>query len=395
MKNIRKEARTDIIDTEKTANSIMFVAWTVITVMALVFVIFFFDETRKDWTALIITVIGIVMRILEKKTTWFPQYAKYGYLTIPFWCTCVLVYTNDGKFAASTQTYFMILMVVIAYHDVKLVFYYSAITIVSTIGALIFFPEAMLKLHIIAVWLFIFMVFFMATLLAAVIAWRMKLLIEKARQVKAYEVELIYLEQLEKKERKYSELIHNISHYFVAIGELARTENCEQIAGLVQELNGKVLHNERIIYTSHKVLNAILSEKAGEAEEKQVKLDVYVEPGLELNGITDGDLVSMVGNLLDNALEAAGTCTDDKKKILLKIFMEKEGRVFVMKLVNYFITPPIIKKSVFVSTKKEPGQAHGIGIKSVEKTAKKYGGYLQCLIKEDKFSAILILPAKN
>lgn len=138
MKNIRKEAGTDIIDTEKTANSIMFVAWTVITVMALVFVIFFFDETRKDWTALIITVIGIVMRILEKKTTWFPQYAKYGYLTIPFWCTCVLVYTNDGKFAASTQTYFMILMVVIAYHDVKLVFYYSAITIVSTIGALIF-----------------------------------------------------------------------------------------------------------------------------------------------------------------------------------------------------------------------------------------------------------------
>lgn len=41
MKNIRKEAGTDIIDTEKTANSIMFVAWTVIAVMALVFVIFF------------------------------------------------------------------------------------------------------------------------------------------------------------------------------------------------------------------------------------------------------------------------------------------------------------------------------------------------------------------
>ena len=54
-------------------------------------------------------------------------------------------------------------------------------------------------------------------------------------------------------------LYKNINHYFNAIGEMARTENCENIVSMVEELNGMLLQNERIIYTNHKVLNAIVS----------------------------------------------------------------------------------------------------------------------------------------
>lgn len=396
MSNTREEKiNPNIIKTlEETANTIAFAAAEIISVIAFIVVVGFLDGTLKDWIILFSTASGIVMRLLEKKTNWFKKYAKYLYLSISFWCTCILIITNDGKYAGVSQVYFMFLTVSIAYCDIKMVLYCSAITVVSTVGGLIFFPEAMLKVDDFSIWIFILIVFIIATALAAVIAKRMKLLIEKTRQMKAYEDELVYLEQLQKKEEKHSEFIHNISHYFVAIGELARIENCEQIVELIQELNGKVLQNERIIYTSHKVLNAILSEKSGEALEQQIDLEIYVEPIPGLDGITDGDLVSMVGNLLDNALEAAGKCEGEKRKIRLKIFMEKEGRVCVMKLVNYFVTPPIMKKSSFISTKKNQ-EKHGIGIKSVEKTAEKYGGYLQCLFEEDKFTSILILPVKK
>ena len=63
-----------------------------------------------------------------------------------------------------------------------------------------------------------------------------------------------------------------MNHYFVAIGELAREDCSERIVNLVQELNGKILQNEQMVYTNHRVLNAILSQKSSEAEEMQIKL---------------------------------------------------------------------------------------------------------------------------
>ena len=388
---MREKIESNILNAEgESVNTIMFSAWIFLTVAAFVVVVGFLDGSLKDGIALVVTVIGIVIRFLEKKTTWFKKYAKYAYMTLPIWCTVGLVIDNEGKFAAVTQAYFFYLALTIAYCDIKMIFCCAGITIFSTAGALICFPEAMFKLDTPIIWFYIFLIYIAAICFCAVIASRMWKLLEKTRQTKNYEDELVYLEQLEKKEENHSEFIHNINHYFIAIKELARTEHCEQIVNFVQELNGKLLLNERIIYTNYRVLNAILTEKSGEAAEKQVGFDVYVEPMLKLEGIADCDLVAMVGNLIDNALEAAVKCEGEKRRVSVKIFMEREGKVCVMKLVNYFITPPIRKKTGFMSTKKDQ-EIHGIGIKSVEKTARKYGGHLQCVTEKDKFSAILFL----
>ena len=56
------------------------------------------------------------------------------------------------------------------------------------------------------------MVYIAAICFCAVIARRMWKLLEKTRQMKVYEDELVYLEQLEKKEESHSEFIHNINH---------------------------------------------------------------------------------------------------------------------------------------------------------------------------------------
>lgn len=379
---------------EETANTIIFVAWMIMSVAAFTVVCGFLNPTPRDWISLVLIAAGIVIRILEKNISGFKKYAKYAYMTITFWCTVVVVVSNDGKYAAATQVYFMFLTISIVYYDVKMVIGNAIVTIVSNVGALILFPEAMLKLDNLTIWFFIFLMYLIATVLSAVVANHMRHMLENVRQMKVYEDELLYWEQLEKKEKKHSEFIHNINHYFMAIGELARVEHCNQILKLVEELNGTLLHNERIIYTVHKVLNAILSKKASEALEKQIEVDVYVEPILKLDGIADVDLVAMFGNLLDNSIEAAEQCEGEKRKISVRIYMEKEGKVCVVKIVNYFSSPRIRNKSGFISTKKN-WKTHGIGIRSIESTAKKYKGYLQCVMEEDCFSAILILPVKK
>lgn len=393
-KNTEKSKFNFLSQEEESINKMLFIAWIFITVVAFVVVVLLLKGPLKDWIALAVTAVGVIMRILEKKTGWFGKYAKYAYLTLPIWCTCVLVLDNEGRFAAVTQAWFLLLALSTAYYDVKMVFFCAGVTVFSTAGALIFFPEAMLNLDNLGIWLYILSVYIMDFGFSVIIAKRMRQLLEKARQMKAYEDELVYLEQLEKKEQRHSEFIHNMNHYFVAIGELARAEHCEQIISLVEELNGKLSRNERIIYTTHKVLNAILSEKKNKASEQQIEFDIYVEPNIKLDKIADGDMVVMLGNLLDNALEAASRCEDGKRKISVRVYMEKEGKICVIKIWNYFVSPPVRHKSGFVSTKRNR-ERHGIGMKSIENTAKKYSGYLQCFLEEERFTAILILPVQK
>lgn len=381
---------------EERVNFIAFIFCTLASVGAFIVVVGFLEGSYQDAIVLVLTAIGILIHTLEKRIRWFKKYAKYAYMTGPFWVTCVLVISNDGKFAAATQADFMWLMLSIAYYEVSVVLFCAAVTIISMTAAIILFPEAMLQLDNMTIWFYIFTIYVLAVILAAIIANRMRNLIEQTRELKLYEDELSYLEQLEEKEEKHSEFIHNINHYFMAIGELAREEECAQIIDFMKELNLNLnrMQNERTIYTKHRVVNAVLSQKSREASESGIDFDVYVEPGICFGRTADSDLAAMLGNLLDNALEAVKGCTGDKRKIVLRIYMEKEGRLCVIKAVNYFAEKPQRHKTGFISSKREKG-LHGIGIKSVENTVKRYDGYLQCLIDEELFTAILVLPAQK
>ena len=391
---MKTKRKINILDLEEEkVNQIAFIFATLAAVGAFVVVIGFLDGPPRDSIILLMPLFGILIRALGKKLKWLRKYEKYVYMTMPFWCTIILIIDGDGRFAAVTQLYFMWLSLTIAYYDVKMVLICSGVTIVCTAGGIWLFPEAMLKLDNGTIWFYIFTVYIMATVLAVIIAKRMRNLLEQARKLRSYEEELVYLEQLQKKEEKHSEFIHNVNHYFKAIGELAREEHCEQIMNLMEELNINLMQSERIIYTSHKMVNAVLSEKMSEAVDLELEFDVYVEPGVQFGEVSSSDWVVMLGNLLDNAFEAGRQCEGEKRKIVLRIFMEKEGNVCVVKLKNHFVRIPRHHKSVFISTKKEKG-LHGIGIKSVENTIEKYNGYLQSLVEDETFTSILILPIR-
>ena len=132
----------------------------------------------------------------------------------------------------------------------------------------------------------------------------------------------------------------------MAIGELVKQGNYNYILNILEDLNVEMQDNESMIYTNYKVLNAVLSKKKNEAEEKDIIFDAYVEPGVKLNAITDSDLVAMLANLLDNAIRAVSQCLVEEKKIITRIYMEQKGRICVIKMEN-----PSSRKAFMVSSK--------------------------------------------
>ena len=63
----RKTKRNVLSGEEETVNTIVFAAWVFLTVGAFIVVVGFMGGSFKDWIALAVTAIGIIIRFLEKR----------------------------------------------------------------------------------------------------------------------------------------------------------------------------------------------------------------------------------------------------------------------------------------------------------------------------------------
>ncbi len=187
----------------------------------------------------------------------------------------------------------------------------------------------------------------------------------------------------------YSEVVHNMTHFLKVIEQLAMENNVENIREIVEELTGRLIQREIYEYSNHKMINTILSEYVAKADKNEIKFDVYVEPGCIIKQVKDIDIVSMFGNILDNAFEAASK--GDHASVVFRMFMHEKGKMCIIKAINDYVEDIIEKNGIIQTTKKEKG-IHDIGLKSIAKTVEKYEGSFSYYTENKKFYAILILP---
>ena len=85
--------------------------------------------------------------------------------------------------------------------------------------------------------------------------------------------------------------------------------------------------------------------------------------------IAGNDLNSMLSNLLDNAVEAA----KDSDGAFIRFTTRKEKNFVILSVVNSTYAVPKSQGEKLITTKKDKA-IHGYGLKSIEKSAKKYAG---------------------
>lgn len=204
---------------------------------------------------------------------------------------------------------------------------------------------------------------------------------------------LEYYMQVAERNQQHRKLVHDTTHYMKVIGELAKERENDSIINLVQEVTGELEHIRTLVYCDNPVLNAILQEKKHEGEKQKINMDIYVEPGICTEKINDMDMVTMLGNLLDNAVRAASLCNMERY-VRVRIFMNKERGFLVFKIINPYAGELSHTEDGYLSTKQEKG-IHGIGLKNVKSTAEKYGGYLECSEEQQIFTAVLVLKENS
>jgi len=196
-----------------------------------------------------------------------------------------------------------------------------------------------------------------------------------------------HYEQIDEVNREQASFLHDIRHFMRTIGEMV-SENDEEISEILSSLQVRVSDAERQIFCPNRILNAILNEKKKNADEKRIAMRINIAPDFSIDFVENMDLIVIMGNLLDNAIEAAQACENGYIKV--NLYSQNDSHFSVVNIENNYIGDIIIKKDV-VMTSKTDRTRHGYGIKNANSIAQKYNGYLQYFYKEGVFTVAVVL----
>lgn len=211
-----------------------------------------------------------------------------------------------------------------------------------------------------------------------------------ARQKELEEAQLLgelnkrYYRLMEEQNFEVRRLKHDLANHLQTISSLASYEKDRYIQEL---LKNPVLHTT-IQFCGDHTVNAILSIKKVVMEQKHISFEIKADIPEPLS-LEKSDICAILGNSLDNAIEAVSVFDGKKRHIQLELCSAKG--LFVMKLVNPSLLQAI-KPSGLIRTTKQNQEKHGYGLKSIKKSAEKYGGTLEIQQEEGKFTLFLYIP---
>lgn len=139
------------------------------------------------------------------------------------------------------------------------------------------------------------------------------------------------------------------------------------------------------IQTGNVMADAVLSSKLSVAEQKGIGLNIkaHIPRGV---GMTDVELCSILGNLLDNAMEACEKLPYDQR--FMRVYVDKIKGQFYLSVQN---SSPSVKRDRDIYRTTKTG-AHGFGLLRIDRIAKKYGGYVNRQYEEGIFATELMVP---
>ncbi|MBR3645603.1 MAG: GHKL domain-containing protein, partial [Lachnospiraceae bacterium] len=194
--------------------------------------------------------------------------------------------------------------------------------------------------------------------------------------------------KLEVANNKYVTMIHDTNHFLKSINVLLVNGDVEEAKKLLESVSQEYECSEIVRYSSNTILNTILSDYRGQAEEYGIQYDVFVEKGFDVEYVEEMDVVSMISNMLKNAFEATMKCSS--KMVKVQMFMQNDGCFSVIKVLNSYSEEPCLNNDELL-TSKEDKEFHGHGIKSINDVAGRYNGYLQTSWEHGIFKSVLIL----
>lgn len=198
---------------------------------------------------------------------------------------------------------------------------------------------------------------------------------------KEYQNLVAYLDKYQNLHNEIKALKHDFTNHIISIREIAEKENNKSIIKYTKEL--LYLENEisKIIDIDNKVVSALINYKNNYIKERNIKFNFNIDIPKNTN-IEQLDLAIILGNLLDNAIEACSIVQENKRYINLNI-KYKFGKTSII-MENSMLGNIKMDNNKIITSKKDK-ENHGYGLLNIRRTVEKYEGIMKLKDEGDKF----------
>lgn len=215
---------------------------------------------------------------------------------------------------------------------------------------------------------------------------QMEKLVETERALTQMQ-ENYYMSMLEREEdtRRYR---HDMNNHFMCLSELAKKEHAHEVMAYINGLQRQLLKIRKECYsTGNKIIDILLNHYLVDLCDVNIQVTGHCNVELEIEDIS---LCAVVSNMLQNAVEELERQKNHKK--YLKVMFSTGKLYFKIQMRN---SMTVERGSNNIKTWKKDKENHGFGIRNIEETVKKSGGYTEIIQENGEFYVGVILPIKR
>lgn len=206
---------------------------------------------------------------------------------------------------------------------------------------------------------------------------------EMDSELERIKTETAYYSILDEQNEQLKTVLHDEKNHLATIKSLA---NNDEVSEYIDSIYGQIEVTSLFGNTNNKILDIIINKYKYICSQLGIEFYVSIKSS-NLSEVENTDLTTLLGNIFDNAIEAAKN--SQRKKIDFSI--NKVNGMEVLTCKNTSDLKPRLVGNDLKSSKKSPG-FHGLGIKSIKRIVKKYDGNFEWMYnsEEKEFTVCVI-----
>ena len=202
-----------------------------------------------------------------------------------------------------------------------------------------------------------------------------------------YENDISQRKEIEELHENTRRLKHDMKNHIMVIASYLNNNEIESAKDYLSVVLDNLNKVYSYIHTGNEIMNYIINTKLLYASKNDIKFNVEIE-NLAFHRMRSVDFSSLLGNALDNAIEAS---MDLKEKFISIVIKKKRNYDTI--LIKNKIEKSVLDENPKLATSKDDKENHGIGLEQIKLLTEKYDGLLDIYEENEMFCVNIMIPS--
>ncbi len=237
---------------------------------------------------------------------------------------------------------------------------------------------------------YMFMIFLICVFMVGVYVLMFRFIEQSAHVCRIKQIQLheklltAQIESYEKMEQNARQTRHDFRHHNLVVAEYAKNKDYQGILSYLNEYEAREDNKYTGSFCENRAVNSVLRAYADKAAQNGIDMKINVRL-LDTCGVSDYDLVSILANVLENAVNA---CMKEDGRRELEITIKQKGYKLVLTCIN-----TCAQDILFENGLPRNKENDGVGVESILCSAEKYNGDADFCASDGIFTCRVILNA--